>query len=105
MQPFGVTQGYVPDNFGGNLKYPRAVTLFGMARQHLLTLAQSNNCQWSIQSGQLDMVPNDGNKPGQAVVLNTQTGLIGIPEETTDGIYVRCLLNPNIRVNTLLQIN
>ncbi|ACK51995.1 conserved hypothetical protein [Methylocella silvestris BL2] len=105
MKEHGSSIGYFPDDFGGNLKYPRAVTMFGPAKQYLRTLAQSNDCQWSIQGGKVDMVPNNGHKPGAAFVLNTTTGLIGMPEETTDGIYVKCLLNPAIRVNTLLQIN
>jgi hypothetical protein len=105
MKEKGVTDAWLPSDFGGGMRYPRAVTLFGAAKDYLRTLAQSNNCQWSIQNGQLQMVPVDGHITGGSVVLNSKTGMIGMPTETPGGIYVRCLINPNITVNSTVQID
>jgi hypothetical protein len=103
MQKYGVTAGYAPNTLT-SFKYPRAVTMFGMARDYLRTLAQSSNCTWSIQNGKLQMVPLNGAVPGSAVVLNSTTGLIGRATQTAAGIYARCLINPSIKVNQTIQI-
>ena len=40
----------------------------------------------------------DDNIPGSPVVLNSQTGLIGMPTLEIGGLWARCLINPAIRV-------
>jgi hypothetical protein len=94
------------DNFlttGGIL--PRGKTLFGMARTAVRELAERNNCRWSIQKGVLTLIPNTGYLPGQAVAINSASGMIGTPEQTDNGIIVRCLLNPAIKVGQAVKIN
>lgn len=42
----------------------------------------------------------------EAIVLNSETGLIGMPQQTMGaGVNVRCLINPNIRINGLIQLD
>jgi hypothetical protein len=43
--------------------------------------------------------------PGQAVQINSATAMIGTPEQTEEGIKIRCYLNPLIRIGQLVQIN
>lgn len=89
--------------FGGIL--PRGRVLFGMARLHMRELAQQNDCRWSIQNGVITLVPNSGYLPGTAVEINSSTGMLGSPEQTDNGIVVRCLLNPAIRIGQAVKIN
>lgn len=84
---------------------PRGKTLFGMARVHMGELAKRNNCRWSIQNGVVTLIPNTGYLPGTAVEINSATGMIGSPEQTDNGIMLRCLLNPTIRVGHAIKIN
>jgi hypothetical protein len=93
--------GYVET--GGTL--PRGKTLFGMARTHLAELAKRNDCRWSIQNGVVTLVPNTGYLPGTAVEINSGTGMMGTPEQTDNGIIVRCLLNPAIQIGQAVKIN
>lgn len=104
MKPFGVTQGNLPEALS-RMKYPRPVTLFGMARDHLRTLALSAGATWNIRDDQLDVVPKDGLANATTVVLNSQTGLIGLPVQTDAGIVARCLINPALHVNCLVKID
>jgi hypothetical protein len=100
----GLSAAAVPntlDSTGGTL--PRGKVLWGMARQHMRCAAAG--ATWSIQNGKVQVVPLDGYLPGEAVVLNAQTGLIGFPEQTEQGVKARCLLNPRLRVAGLVQIN
>ena len=84
---------------------PRGKTLFGMARLHMTDLAEKNNCRWSIQNGVVTLVPNTGYLSGQAVEINSATGMIGTPEQTDNGIVIRCLLNPLISIGQAVRIN
>ena len=93
--------GYL--TLGGVL--PRGKTLFGMARIHMRDLANDNDCRWSIQNGVVTLVPNTGYLPGQAIEINSATGMIGTPEQTDNGIIVRCLLNPLIKIGQAVKIN
>lgn len=103
MKPFGITAGHISDL--GNKKMPRARTLHGMARDVLRQIGFSTASDWSIQDDKLQILKSTDTVPGQAFILNTQTGLIGMPTQTIDGILVRCLLNPRIRPGTRIKID
>ncbi len=104
MRQYGVQgqQVLLPET-GGVL--PRGKVLFGMARYQLRVATQSVGATWSIQGGKVTVVPKAGYKPNEVVVLNGQTGLIGRPEQTVDGIRARCLINPNIQIGGRVQID
>jgi hypothetical protein len=93
----------MPDLTGTQAIRPKV--LFGMARAALRDVARSTDATWSIQDGRVQLIPLDGFLPGEAVVLNSMTGMVGVPELTDQGVRVRCLLNPKIRVGGLVQLN
>jgi len=99
----GLPAGYTPDLPAGALS--RGKVLYGMARDRMNDIADSSNCTWSIQNGQVQMVPLTSYIPGEAVVLNSNTGMIGLPEQTEDGIKTRMLINPRIKIGGLVQID
>lgn len=103
MAPYGVTQGFTATLPGPAL--PRGRAMYGMTRDHLRDLADNTDCSWNVRDGQLYFVSHTGYMPGEAVVLTSATGLIGLPQQTQDGILARCLLNPLLRVNNKVQID
>ncbi|HAU75920.1 MAG TPA: hypothetical protein DCW88_10430, partial [Agrobacterium sp.] len=103
MKPFGITLGKIADL--GDKKMPRARVMFGMARDILRTIAISTGTSWSIQNNELTVTKNNEPKEGGAIVLNSRTGLIGLPVQSIDGILVTCLLNPQIGPGSLIQID
>lgn len=103
LKPYGITAGYIADL--GTAKIPYGRSLFGMARDQLRTICQAVNASWSIQGNKLQIVKNSAYVPGSAIVLNSNTGMIGMPVQTLDGIEVRCLLNPEIRPGRRIQID
>ncbi len=103
LEEHGVTPGYVDGLTDTAL--PRGKVLFGMTRDYLRDVAASNNVSWTIQDGQLTMIPLRAAAPGDAVVLSSKTGLIGFPEQTPDGIRIKSLLNPNLRMGRLVQVD
>lgn len=103
MQKFGVTEGSIAPSTGGTL--PRGKVLFGMSRVMLRQQAASQSASWSIQNGKLNMIALDGYLPGDPVLLNSLNGMIGMPEQTSDGIRVKCLLNPKIQPGQAVRID
>lgn len=101
----GNPAGYqkLSDSTGGVL--PRGKVLFGMARDAMRNLSASGGWSWSIQDGKVQIVPLAGYLPGDAVVLTSKTGMIGIPEQTDQGIQIKSLLNPRLRIGGLVQID
>lgn len=96
MATHGVTQGYVPDLPGNPL--PRGKVLYGMNKDLLRNIAKNTQTAWSIQDGKLVMIPLTAYLPGEVPVITSATGMIGLPEQTQNGIKVKVLLNPNLKI-------
>jgi hypothetical protein len=106
MSSANVTQGdTTPLTNGTGGIIARGKVLFGLARAYARQVAGNTGCVWSIQNGVLTWSPQTGYAPNEAVVLTARTGLIGMPEQTQNGIKIRCLLNPNIVVGGLVKID
>jgi hypothetical protein len=103
MSPLGLSAGSIAPSTGGVL--PRGKVLFGMSRALMRAEAQTQGATWSIQNGKINVIPLNGYLPGEAVVLDSTSGLIGLPEQTDNGIKVRCLLNPKIVPGGLVKID
>ncbi|HAJ8823712.1 hypothetical protein [Escherichia coli] len=103
FSPFGITRG-VTGEFPDRVM-PRGRVFYGMTRDYMSNLAAQCNANWQFVDGQAQMVPED-KYLHEAIVLNSNTGLIGMPQQTMGaGVNVRCLINPNIRVNGLIQLD
>lgn len=96
-------EGYVPDLPTGALS--RGKVLFGMARDEATVVADTANADWSIQNGKLQVVDRKGYVPGEAVKITSSTGMVGLPEQTEEGIHVTCLLNPKIKIGSLVWLD
>lgn len=90
---------------GGILPQPRGKVFLGLARTYMRNLSSTYNARWSIQNGKLTVIPLNGYLPGEAVVINSTTGMIGQPVATEQGIEVVCLLNPQIKIGQRIQLN
>lgn len=99
------TSGLIAGSAAGTANsLQRGKVMFGMSRDYARDWSKKYGYRWSIQNGQFVVVPVTGYRPGEAVVLSSTTGLIGVPEATQDGVRVRALLNPLIRIGCLVQI-
>lgn len=95
----------IPPQLGAGQSYIRGKVMWGMGRNVLRDAARSLDATWSISNGEVQFTPLSSYQPGEAVVLNAKTGMIGLPELTDDGVKVRCLMNPKIRVGGLVKLN
>lgn len=102
----GDPSGAIPpqyNTFGGVL--PRGKVMWGLPRAQLDILANTTNTSWNIQNGKINIKLVTGYLPGEAVILNSANGMIGIPEATNNGIEVTCLINPLLRVGGRVHID
>jgi hypothetical protein len=103
LAPFGITQGVTPDM--PPTVFPRGRTMYGNTRDVLHNISAQCDATWQFVGGKVQMVPDD-KYVQEAIVLNSNTGLIGMPQQTMGaGVNVRCLINPNIRLNGLIQLD
>lgn len=104
MKPFGISLGRVNIDLS-QPKYPRGIPLAGMAHEILRHVALSKGALWSIQQGKVDIIDQKKPVTGGVTVMNSNTGMIGWPQQTPDGVLVRSLLNPALQPNGRVQIN
>ncbi len=90
--------------FGTNAP-PRGRVFYGNVRDEMRTFAKANDMTWSVQDGQLTLIPKSAYIPGDIVVVSPSTGLIGVPEQTQNGVELRVLLNPNIKIGQAIRID
>lgn len=94
----------------GEWKFPEDVRSFkrpfsmcGGCVRELNNLGRGNKFYWSIQNGVLEIIPTDGHLAGE-VLISAETGMIGTPSITDNGVKVKCFLNPAIRPNRIVQV-
>lgn len=84
---------------------PRSKTMIGKTSKYVTNIARNNNADWSIQDGELVVLPKtEAIDDKSGFVLSQDTGMIGSPEKSESGIEVTCLLNTNIRPGSLIRI-
>lgn len=101
--PYGIDQGNKPD-FSTSAA-PRGKVCYGMARDYMRSFAAATGTRWYFKDGLMHVIPLNGYLPDEAVVLRSDTGMIGIPVQTLDGVVVRCLMNSNIITGGRVKID
>lgn len=103
MTVYGVAKGYCAGLDGNPL--PRGKVMFGMARDFMRQAARGTQTTWSIQDGKIVTIPESGYMPDEIPVINFESGLVGMPMQTQHGIEFRVLLNPSIKIGTLVRLD
>ncbi len=90
----------------GNLsEFTNGIVLSGKADKVLDSVAKSMGYFYSIQDGQLILLPKGAFLGTEAVLLTPQTGMVGAPEPGEDGfVNVRSMIQPNLLPGFRVQI-
>lgn len=78
---------------------------YGMTKDEWRDFAERNDVLWSIQDGMLTIIPQAGYILGPVQTISPATGLIGVPEQTQNGIRLRTLLNPRLKIGTAIKLD
>lgn len=76
----------------------------GSARTQAAECADQAGISWTIDDGVLAIWPRNGARKGNSVEVNPQTGMIGYPAYTSQGIMVKSLFNPEIKFANKVKI-
>lgn len=87
------------------LRFPRAKVMYGAARDHMDRISENISADWTIVDDEVRVVPFGSTLPNEAVVVTADTGLIGLPQQTVDGITLRMLINPNVTDGGILKLD
>lgn len=103
--PFDVT--FNPSDLGSFQLLYRGKTVFGKTIDVLRSIAIQNNAMLyadgnGMMVSSLSAPPPAGD---QIIELNVESGMIGMPTQTDNGIQVKSLINPNIRLDRWFHIN
>lgn len=79
-----IAQAIAGDFDGAKNTFVNGLTLSGPAGQLMDTFAKAGNFDWSVQNGELLLVPQGGFAENVAIVLGPTTGLIGSPQRVID---------------------
>jgi hypothetical protein len=82
----------------------RGRVFYGMTRDELRDYCKAYGLQWSIQDGVITFIPLTGYLAGPIPVLTPSTGIVGVPEQTQNGIEITTLLDPSIKIGQLIQL-
>jgi cell wall-associated NlpC family hydrolase len=96
--------GSISEKLSGQ-KLTRGKSFFGKASDYLRQISKSNELQYYMDDGRLHLISLDELPEGEIFELSPTSGLIGTPEQTDYGISGQCLLNPQIKLNSLIHID
>jgi len=105
-----VSQSSIPSQLGSiseNLsdsQLTRGKVVFGKAIDYLRQVAQSENATCYIDDGEINILRMD-DEPTEIIDLSPSSGLIGVPTQYDYGAKIKCLLNPNIKIGSLVHVD
>ena len=102
-QALGVGVGEI--RYGTAPTFPHGYAVTGLVKRNLDRLAKRLGTIWSVQDGELQMLPPKTPLDELAVILAAETGLVGSPTKTEQGVDARLLLSPKVRPGRLVRVD
>jgi hypothetical protein len=104
VNDIGIPVGFMSQKVGTDTLL-RPWIVAGSSQHYIRDMMVKYNADTFVDMNKLYIVSQQEYLEGEAVVLNTRTGLVGIPEATPQGMQIRCLLNPRIKIGGLVKLD
>lgn len=98
--PFDIESGELSGQ-----KTTRGKTISGNPVEILRSIAINNNSAFYFNHGKARISALSKSPPANILSLNAQTGLVGMPQQTDEGIVFTCLINPGIDLDSWVYLN
>jgi len=85
-------------------RYTNGYSYTGTAIRLLEKLAEEIDYNFSIQDGEIQILKNNESTNESVVVVSPNSGLIGTPTKTQNGVEFSTLINPDIRIGRLIKL-
>jgi hypothetical protein len=90
----------------GSAVYPAGKTLAGSAQRALMDFARSADLEISIQDSNIQILDRGQALAGEAILLDSEHGLLGSPTVDADGILTAdAEMIPDVRCGRIVQMN
>lgn len=86
------------------LVYPLGISFVGPAQDALDRICGDVGQSYSIQDGNVQILAAGSTRKEVAVRLTSDTGLIGSPSQSDDGVNLKSLLNGSVKPGTLVSV-
>jgi hypothetical protein len=96
--------GSISDGFSST-ELSRGKVFFGLQKDYYRQLAQSQNAAFYVEDGKVNIIKMTDLPEGEIIDLSPSSGLIGAPTQSELGVTFKCLLNPRIKINSLVHID
>lgn len=83
----------------------RGKVFFGKSSDYLRQIAKSNSLHYYMDNGSINLINLKDLPKDEIFELSPNSGLVGTPEQTEYGISGQCLLNPQIKLNSLIHVD
>ena len=104
IEQFAKESGYSFQNNGVTSSVKNAV-LNGDPVTKMRTVANMVGCELIIDDNQVKIQPyNKGLDEGNAVLISKDSGMLGYPTFTSEGIRLRCLYNADLRLGGMIEV-
>lgn len=102
VSTLGLARGVIKDI--PIISYTNGFSFSGPVRELLDMLGRRGGLKWSVQNGALNVFPEGSDTGEAAVLLNENTGLLGLPNKTKEGFELTSLLNPLLSPGRLVIV-
>ncbi len=99
-----INQGVIT-NKTNEITYPRGKVLFGVSDVLLKQIERTTDSTYYIENGQANIVSATDISNNEIFDLTPESGLVGSPSQSQQGITCQCLMNPLIKINSLFHID
>lgn len=96
--------GSISDKLKGQT-LTRGKVFFGKSSDYIRQIAKSYDLHFYMDDGKLNLISMDELPEGEIFELSPASGLVGTPTQTDYGLSGQCLLNPQIKLNSLIHID
>lgn len=87
-----------------NVVFQRGLTLHGSCADALNKLLPPNGLKWNVDNGNLNILPVNSTNGNTAIVVSSNTGMIGVPSQNKNFMTFTSLLNPKLVPGALIQL-
>lgn len=99
-----ISLGSISDRLKGQA-LTRGKVMFGKTSDYIRQICKSYDLQGYMDDGTLNLIHLEDMPTDEIFELSPESGLIGTPEQTDYGISGQCLINPQIKLNSLIHVD
>lgn len=86
-------------------QYPRGRVLFGSLHDSIQQFGRENNVEFDYSDNVISSINSLGFSVEPVQILSPTTGMVGLPQLTSEGLIVKCLLNPKLKRKGRVQVD